>query len=92
MDLETSVKTIRKLYAIITGKSDSDVTITYKGTEAGVTMPWVVRIDSRETKSANHMDAVTELLNQLRKELTEKISFSERQVADYKKALKTLDN
>lgn len=92
MDLETSVKTIRKLYGIVTGKSESDVTITYKGTEGGITKPWAVRIDSREVTSADHMEAVTTLLDQLRKELADKIAYGERQVADFKKALKTLDN
>lgn len=92
MDLENSIKTIRKLYSIVSGKSESDVSITYKGTDGGVTKPWSVRVDSREVTSADHMDAITTLLNQLKKELADKIAYGERQVADFKKALKTLDN
>lgn len=92
MNLEDTVKAIRTVYGALSGKGPADVSLTYKGLEYGVTEPWVIRIDSREAKSINYMEAAAALLKELRGELASKITSTEQQVADYKKALKSLDN
>ncbi len=92
MNLEDTVKTIRKLYATLSGKGGTDVHIMYKGTEYGVDKPWVIRIDAREAASTDCLSAATKLYLELKKELTDRIASMEAQTADFKKALKSLDN
>lgn len=86
MDFETTIKAIRKLYNAAFGKL-VDVTLTYKGTEYGVTKCWHLRCDARETFSESHTKAATDLLDMLRKELADKISTLEKQAIDYRKVL-----
>jgi len=86
MDFESNIKDIKRLIQVLTGK-DTDVSITYKGTSYGVTQPWNIRCDSREINDESHEGAASKLLDILRKELRDKISFTEKQAAEYKKAL-----
>lgn len=92
MNLEDTVKTIRKIYSVLSGKSGTDVIILYKGNEYGVDKPWVIRIDSREAADTNCLSAATKLFLELKKELTDRIASMEAQTSEFKKALKLLDN
>lgn len=92
MNLEETVKAIRKLYGAISGKGPAEVSLTYKGLEYGVTEPWLIRIDSREAKAKDYMTAAYTLLEDLKNELKQKVNSIEQQADDYKKALKSLDN
>jgi hypothetical protein len=91
MNFASNIKNIKKLIAILSGK-ESDVNITYKGLNFGVTKPWNIRCDSREINHETHDGAAEEFFLILKKELKEKISFTERQAAEYKKTLGTLEN
>jgi len=92
MDFEAAVKSIRKTYTILTGKSDVDVILTYKGTGYGVTEPWHVRIDAREAQDKTHDGAVKMLLDKLKKELNDKVLSTEREAEVLRKALNSLGN
>lgn len=91
MDFAMNVQNIKKLTAILTGK-DTDVVLTYKGTGFGNTKPWHIRCESRETMHETYDGAAQELAASLKKELSDRIAFTEKQTADYKKALGSLDN
>jgi 1,4-alpha-glucan branching enzyme len=86
MDYDTTVKAIRRLYAAIHGKSP-EITLTYKGTEYGVSKPWLIRCDAREAQCETHEAAAYELYKLLMKELSDKISGLEKQAKDYQKIL-----
>jgi hypothetical protein len=73
MNVEDTVKKIKKLHNAITNKSDSIVELSYLGTGNGITMPWRARIDAREINAASHDDALSSLLDILRVELQKKI-------------------
>lgn len=92
MDLEATVKAIRKVHSILSSKEDAEFMLTNKGTTHGVTKPWRASIGSHEAASGDHMEAITELLNKLKQELTDRIKFTEKQVSDHKKILNSLDN
>lgn len=65
MNTDTYFKEIKKLYQILFGK-DAEVSLTYKGTEFGVTQPWHVRVDNRESKHETHDGALNLLLTKTR--------------------------
>lgn len=92
MDLEATVKAIRKVHSILSSKEDAEFFLTNKGTSHGVSKPWRASIGSHETNSADHMEATTELLSKLKQELADRIKFAEKQVTDHKKILNSLDN
>jgi len=92
MNLEDAVINIRKLYTIVSGKTECDVILTYKGKEYGVTKSWMARIDGRETVGKDHMEAVMLLFADLKIDLEKKVSFTEQQVATFKKVLSNFDN
>lgn len=91
MSFASDIKDIKKLVGVLTGK-DTEVTITYKGTAYGVTKPWHIRCDAREINHETETAAANELVTLLKKELKDKISFTEKQAAEYKKALSALEN
>lgn len=91
MDFERNIKEIRKLVSTLSGK-DSEVYIIYKGTSHGVTKPWNVRCGNSELVHESCEGAAEDLVKILKKELMDKITSTERQVADYKKALGNLEN
>lgn len=92
MDFEASVKSIRKVYGVLTGKSDNDVIVTYKGTGYGQTKPWHIRIDAREAQHESHEGAAKTLLDTLKKELSDKVASTEREAETLRKALNNLGN
>ena len=92
MNLEDAVINIRKLYTIVSGKTECDVTLTYKGKEWGITKCWQARIDGREQVGKDHMEAVMLLFADLKTDLEKKVSFTEQQVASFKKVLSNFDN
>lgn len=91
MDFNALILNIRKLYSIVHGK-DSEVILTYKGKEYGVTKPWHLRCDLREVNSLTHESAAEELFNLLKKELKDKIASTEKSAADLKNVLNTFAN
>ncbi len=91
-ELESLVKNIRQIYISFSGKADADVIIFYKSNSSGVTKPWIIRVDSHEYADVSVISAATGLFKMLRQKLTEKIASDERQIAELKKALGTLDN
>lgn len=91
MSFQSDIVDIKKLVKVLTGK-ETDVSITYSGTEYGVTRPWTIRCDSKEIKHETHDGGASELAAQLRKELRDKISSTERQASDLKKILSAMDN
>jgi hypothetical protein len=91
MSFAANVKNIKKLTAILTGK-DADVVLTYKGLNFGVTKPWHLRCEAREMCHETYDGAAQELADLLKKELADRISFTEKQTAEYKKTLGALDN
>lgn len=90
MSIENTVQDIKKLYSAISGKSDNEVVMTYKGTAYGVKMPWHVRIDARETNAATHEAAVEALRNILKTELQKKVEDMERSAQDLHRTLNSL--
>jgi hypothetical protein len=74
MNVEQTVKDIKKLYAAVSGLSDHEVSLTYKGTNYGVSQPWMVRIDKREVNAKSYDVALQALLNNLQDELAKKIT------------------
>ena len=65
MELESLVKSIRQAYIAISGKTEVDVMILYKGTSNGITNPWIVRIDARECADVGVVKAANELYKKL---------------------------
>jgi len=92
MDFESAVKHIRKVYSTLTGKSDVEVILTYKGTGYGVTKPWHIKVENRETQHEKHDGAANELLDKLKKELNDKVVSAEREAVELRKALNSLGN
>lgn len=78
MNIESTVQDIKKLYSAISGKSDNEVIMTYKGTGYGVKTPWHIRIDNRETEAITYDAAVVSLRNILKAELQKKVEDMER--------------
>lgn len=92
MKIDDMAEHIRKLYSIISGTSDSDVIITFKGTGYGQTKPWHVRIAARENSSVSLEKALIELLDLLKLELKTKAAGAEQQAKNYRQALSGLEN
>lgn len=92
MDIEATVKNIRSIYQTLSGRSDLDVSFTYKGTGYGVTEPWHARIDSRECNSKTFEESATNLLDMVKKELLDKAKSAETEAKRLKQALANLGN
>jgi hypothetical protein len=92
MKVDDYAVNIRKVYGILTGKTDNDVLITYRGTSYGQGKPWHVRIDARESASASLEQALSELFLALKQELATKALDSENQAKVYRQALSNLEN
>jgi hypothetical protein len=91
MDFENTILTIKKLYNLIASK-DSDVVCTYKGTSYGVSIPWIIKIDNREAIGKTHIEAASILLEELRKELNNKIAGLELQAKQLRTSLGSFNN
>ncbi len=90
MNIEQTVQDIKKLYTAISGKSDNEVIMTYKGTTYGVKSPWHIRIDARETNATTYEAAVESLRNILKSELQKKVEDMERSAQDLHRTLNSL--
>lgn len=92
MDFEKNIREILKLTAILSNKDSNEVYVTYKGTSNGITKPWQIRCGNNEIVHETSDGAAAELVKTLKKELLDRIISTERQAADYKKALGNLEN
>lgn len=91
MSFEELIVSIKKLYATLTSK-DVEVILTYKGTAYGVSKPWQLKIDAREVNSVSHEKAAMELFLMLKKELEDRITFTERQAKELKQVFSSFPN
>ncbi len=92
IDVEATYKNIRHIYKTVSGKGDADVTVTYKGTEYGVTKSWIAKVDAREMNHETHDGALTGLLTMLKKELADKTKSAENEAQRLRQALNQLGN
>lgn len=88
MNVEQTVKDIKKLYTAVSGLSDHELSLTYKGTTYGLTSPWVVRIDKREVIAKSYDSGLQELLANLQDELAKKITTTRVQADALETALR----
>jgi hypothetical protein len=91
MDFEQYIVDIKKLTKAIS-KKESEVFITYKGYELGISKPWHIKCDTKEFYSESHLNAAQSLYNILIEELKRKISATEDQVFSYKESLTEIVN
>jgi hypothetical protein len=92
MDVDAAFKAIQSVFRVVSGKTEGDVSLTYKGTGYGVTKPWVARIESRECQAEEHGLALNQLLDSLKKELADKIKSTESEATRLKQAYNQLGN
>ena len=92
MDIDNTFKSIRALHQTVSGKSDSDVILTFKGPGYGVTKPWHARVDNRECNHESWDGALGQLLEMLRKELADKVKNAEVEATRLRQALNQLGN
>lgn len=91
MSFDADIKHIKKLTHMLFSK-DVDVYLIYRGTNHGVTKPWVIKCDNRENFHETYEGAAKELLNALKKELKAKIESLEGETNKLKNAFATMDN
>lgn len=92
IDVDATFKSIRTVYQTISGKSDADVSLTFKGTAYGVTKPWLAKVDAREINHEEYDGALTGLLSLLKKELADKTKSAEHEANRLRQALNQLGN
>lgn len=92
IDVDATFKAIRSVYQTVSGKGDNDVTLTFKGTNYGVTKPYVAKIDAREVSHEQFDGALTGLLAMLKKELADKVKSAENEAKRLQQALNQLGN
>lgn len=92
IDVDSIFKSIRNIYQIVSGKGDTDVYLTYKGKDYGVSKPYQAKIDIREFNHETYDGALVGLLDMLKKELTDKAKLAENEANRLKQALTKLDN
>lgn len=92
MDVDATFKSISSIYQAITGKSDAEVYLTYKGTRHGITKPYIVKIEAREASHVTYDGALAELLSTLKKELSDKITSTESEAKRLRQAFNQLGN
>jgi hypothetical protein len=90
MNIEQTVQDIKKLYTAISGKSDNEIVITYKGTSYGVKLPWHVRIDNREINATNYAAGIETLRDMLKVELQKKVEDMEQAALVLHQTLNTM--
>jgi hypothetical protein len=90
MNVERIVQNIKTLHSALTGKSDNEVQIFYRGTGAGITKPWQARIDAREAVEASQDAAVSNLYLQLIEELRRKIANTQRETVSLQSTLESV--
>lgn len=77
MNLEYLSKEIKKLNQILHSK-EAEVIFVFRGTELGQNNPWLVKCADRESQSLTAETAANNLFLMLKKELKDRIEFSER--------------
>ena len=92
MDVDATFKAIQTIFRAVTGKTEGDVFLIYKGTGYGVTKPWVARVEARECNHEEHDGALLGLLDSLKKELAEKVKSAESEANRLRKAYDQLRN
>jgi hypothetical protein len=92
MDIEATYKSIRSVHQTLSGKGDTDVVMTYKGTGYGVTKPWQSRVGDREFNHENHDESLKGLLDLLKNELAAKAKSTEQEAKRLQAALNQLGN
>lgn len=92
MDVEATYKSIRSIYQTLSGKGDTDVSLTYKGTGYGVTKPWQSRVGDREFAHENHDESLQGLLLLLKNELAAKAKSAQAEAQRLQAALNQLGN
>lgn len=92
MDIDATFKSIRTVYQTISGKQESDVILTYKGTSHGLTTPWHVRVGERECLNETHEGALHQILDMLKTELATKTKSAEQEAVRLRQALNQLGN
>lgn len=92
MDIEATYKSIRSIYQTLSGKGDTDVSLTYKGTGYGVTKPWQSRVGDREYSHESHNESLQGLLALLKTELAAKAKSAELEAKRLQAALNQLGN
>jgi hypothetical protein len=86
MTFEKIIIEIRRIHYIATNK-DSDVHIVYKGTSHGITKPWNIKVDNKESDGTTELEAALNLFNLVKNDLSDRIKFMENQAASWKEAL-----
>lgn len=87
MNIEETVKNIKRLHAALTTKNN-EVTIIYRGTEYGTkNNPWLVRIDAHEATASTQDIAVAQLYKQLEDEIQKRIAFTASQTESLRSTL-----
>jgi len=92
MDLDATFKSIRSLYQTVSGKTDQDVTLSYRGSGYGVTKVYLVRVDAREASHETYDGALTSMLDSLKKELDTKVRSTEAEATRLRQVLSQLGN
>lgn len=92
MDVDATFKAIQSIYKAVSGKSEGDVSLTYKGTGYGQTKPWHARIEACEANHEEYDGALTELLTKLKQELADKVRSAESEATRLRQAYNQLGN
>ena len=90
MDTSETIRAIHKVYHAISNRDGVDVQLIYKGFSAGITEPWVVRVDAREHKHLTMEGAADGLLTMLKTELADKIRIAKSETNRLEKAFNSL--
>lgn len=92
MNIESTAITIKKLWTIVSGKTDDDLLVSYSGTGYGQQNPWLVRIGNREIKGKTFDAAVETLRDELLAELQKKAVDTAKEAERLSAALNSLSN
>lgn len=91
MNFESYIVDIKKLIKALNNK-DTEVFITYRGYDLGISKPWLIKCDAKEVHHETHEGAAKMLYDQLMEEMKKKISSTEDQVARFKDSLNEIVN
>lgn len=91
MNFESLIVDIKKLIKALNNK-DTEVFITYRGYDLGISKPWLIKCDAKEVHHETHEGAAQMLYDQLMDEMKRKISSTEEQIERYKESLNEIVN
>lgn len=92
MDVSAAMKNVMSLHRAIVNADASDVSLTYKGTSAGVSKPFITRVGSREYAHETYDGSISGLLALLKKELADKVRTTQQEAARLQQTLSAMDN